>query len=186
MTTASTGTRFFGLQAGTWAIDQSHSDVTFTVRHIIGKVRGQFTEFEGELTIAEDPFASAARVTIDLSSVDTRNNDRDNHLRSSDFFSVEDQPSMTFASTSVRNDGGSLVLVGDLTIKDVTKPVELAFEFLGVGQDPWGGTRVGFEATTTLSRKAWGIDFNIPLEGDKVVIGDRINVAITIEAVHQA
>lgn len=186
MTPTLTETRFPGLVSGTWNIDPSHSDVTFTVRHIISKVRGQFTSFEGALTIADDPFASQAQVSIDLASIDTRNNDRDNHLRSSDFFSVETNPTMTFASTAAREEGGHLVLVGDLTIKDVTKSIELTLDVLGVGNDPWGGTRAGFEATTTLSRKDWGIDFNIPLDGDKVVIGDRINVAITIEAVHQA
>lgn len=186
MSTSMTATQFPGLVSGTWVIDPSHSDVTFTVRHIVSKVRGQFTSFEGSLTIADDPFASQAQVSIDMSSIDTRNNDRDNHLRSSDFFSVETHPTMTFASTAARDAGGHLVLEGDLTLKDVTKPVELALEFLGVGSDPWGATRVGFEATTTLSRKDWGVDFNIPLDGGKVVIGDRINVAITIEAVHQA
>ncbi len=178
--------QFEGLQAGTWTIDASHSEVGFTVRHLMSKVRGQFRAFEGSLTIAENPLESSVSATIDLSSVDTRNDDRDNHLRSNDFFSIETTPTMTFQSTEIVDRDGDLVARGQLTIKDVTKPVELALDFLGVGTDPWGNARVGFEGATTLSRKDWGIDFNIPLEGDKLMIGDKINVVIAVEAVHQA
>ena len=178
--------QFEGLKAGTWTIDASHSEVGFTVRHLMSKVRGQFRTFEGTLQIAENPLESAVSATIDLSSVDTRNEDRDNHLRSGDFFSVETSPTMTFQSTEIIDLDGELVARGSLTIKDVTKPVELKVEYLGVGTDPWGGSRVGFEGTTTLSRKEWGIDFNIPLEGDKLMIGDKINVVIAVEAVLQA
>ncbi len=177
--------RFEGLTAGRWTIDASHSEVGFTVRHLMSKVRGQFRQFEGILTIADNPFESSAVATIDLSSVDTRNEDRDNHLRSSDFFSVESTPTMTFESTSVREEDGDLIATGNLTIKDVTKPVELKLDYLGTGIDPWGGSRVGFEATTTISRKDWGVNFNIPLEGDKVMIGDKVNIVIAVEAVLQ-
>ncbi len=179
-------TQFEGLTAGTWGIDASHSEVGFTVRHIMSKVRGQFREFEGELVIADDALSSSVTATIDLSSVDTRNDDRDIHLRSSDFFSVESHPKMTFRSTSVREEHGDLVASGDLTVKDITKPVDLKLEYLGAGSDPWGNNRVGFEATTTISRKDWGVTFNIPLEGDKMVIGDKVSIVIAIEAVLQA
>ncbi len=179
-------TQFEGLVPGTYAIDPSHSEVGFTVRHLMSKVRGQFKDFEGTVTIADDPLESSVEARIELSSVDTRSTDRDKHLRSADFFSVEETPKMTFTSHGVRQVGDKLVATGDLTIKDVTKPVELNLDYLGAGRDPWGGSRVGFEGTTTISRKEWGVNFNIPLDGDKVMIGDKINVVIAVEAVLQA
>ena len=175
------------LTPGVWNVDPAHSTVGFTARHLmITKVRGRFTSFTGTVTIAENPLESSAEAVIELSSVDTRNNDRDNHLRSGDFFSVENSPKMTFRSTGIRQDDGDLIAIGELTIKDVTKSVEIALEYLGTGTDPWGGSRVGFEGSTTISRKEWGIDFNIPLEGDKVMIGDKVNVVLAVEAVLQA
>jgi polyisoprenoid-binding protein YceI len=177
--------QFEGLQTGTYAIDPSHSEVGFTVRHLMSKVRGQFRQFEGSITIADNPLESTAEAVIELSSVDTRNDDRDAHLRSGDFFSVETTPKMTFRSTGIREVRGDVVATGELTIKDVTKTVELAVDYLGDGTDPWGGSRVGFEATTTISRKEWGIDFNIPLEGDKLMIGDKVSVVLAVEAVLQ-
>ncbi len=185
MTSTVVTSQFEGLMPGTYVIDASHSDVGFTVRHLMSKVRGQFREFEGSLTVGDNPLESSVEAVIELSSVDTRNDDRDNHLRSADFFSVESSPKMSFSSTSVRQDGNDFDAVGDLTIKDVTKPVEITLDYLGIGTDPWGGSRVGFEGATTLSRKEWGIDFNIPLEGDKLVIGDKINVVLAVEAVLQ-
>ena len=182
----STLEQFEGLKAGTWTIDASHSEVGFTVRHLMSKVRGQFRTFEGTLTVADNPLESSVTATIDLSSVDTGNEQRDDHLRSNDFFSVEDSSTMTFESTEIIDRNGELVARGNLTIKDVTKPVDLTLDYLGVGTDPWGGSRVGFEGSTSLSRKEWGIDFNIPLEGDKLMIGDKVNVVIAVEAVHQA
>ena len=134
-------TQFEGIVPGTYVIDPSHSEVGFTVRHLVGKVRGQFREFEGTLIVAEQPLDSSVSATIELSSVDTRNNDRDNHLRSGDFFSVESTPKMTFRSTGLKQDGDKLVATGDLTIREVTNPVELELEYLGTGGDPWGGTR---------------------------------------------
>jgi len=182
----STLEQFEGLKAGTWTIDASHSEVGFTVRHLMSKVRGQFRTFEGTLTVADNPLESSVTATIDLSSVDTRNEQRDDHLRSNDFFSVEDSSTMTFESTEILDRDGELVARGNLTINDVTKPIDLTLDYLGVGTDPWGGSRVGFEGSTSLSRKEWGIDFNIPLEGDKLMIGDKVNVVIAVEAVHQA
>jgi len=186
MTVSATVSQLEGLVPGTWTIDPSHSDVSFTVRHLMSKVRGQFDTFHGDITIGQDPQDSVARATIDLSSVDTHNGDRDNHLRSSDFFSVEEHSSMTFTSTAVRFDGEDIVATGGLTIRGITKPVELAVEFLGVAEDPYGNLRAGFEATTSISRKEWGISFNIPVQGDKLMIGDTVNIAITVEAIHQA
>jgi polyisoprenoid-binding protein YceI len=184
--TSPTLTKFEGLTSGSWDIDASHSEVGFTVRHLMSKVRGQFREFQGALVIADNPLESSVTATVDLSSVDTGNDDRDNHLRSSDFFSVEDHPTMTFQSTSVREEHGDLIATGDLTINEATKPVDLRLEYLGAGSDPWGNKRIGFEATTTISRKDWGVTFNVPLEGDKVMIGDKVAIVIAIEAVLQA
>lgn len=185
MTTLDIPTQYDGLVAGTWVIDPSHSEVGFTVRHLMSKVRGHFTSFEGSVTIADSPADSTATASIDLSSVDTRNADRDAHLRSSDFFSVDEDSAMTFATTGVSLDGDTITATGDLTIKGVTHPISLDVEFLGVQNDPFGSVRAGFEATTTLSRKEWGISFNVPLEGDKLMIGDAVNVVIAVEAVLQ-
>ena len=171
--------------AGTWQIDPSHSEVGFTVRHLMSKVRGKFEEFEGQLVTDESGAGSVANAKIQLSSVNTGTEDRDNHLRSSDFFSVDETPVMTFQSTGVRDKGDSFVAQGDLTIRGVTKPVELDVEVLGEGPDPWGGKRIGLEATTEISRKEFGIDFNIPVSGDKVMIGDKVTIHLTVEAVHQ-
>ena len=174
--------------AGTWAIDASHTEIGFTVRHLVSKVRGKFETFEGAIVTAEDLTASSVTVSVDLSSINTGTADRDAHLRSGDFFGVDTYPTMTFASTGVVDKGGNeLVVTGDLTIKGVTKPIELAVEFLGEGGDPWGGTRVGLEASTQISRKEFGIDFNIPVDGaDKLMIGDKISINIVAEAVLQA
>ncbi|MET0998312.1 MAG: YceI family protein, partial [Marmoricola sp.] len=120
-----------------------------------------------------------ANATIDLNSIDTRDETRDGHLRSADFFDVENHGGMTFATTSF--DGTTAT--GELTIKGVTRQIELDVEFLGAGQDPWGGSRLGFEATTEISRKDFGIDFNIPLDGGKVLIGDKVNIHLAVEAV---
>lgn len=165
--------------AGTWTIDASHSDVSFTVRHLMSKVRGHFDTFEGTLTTGESAGDVVANATIDLTSVNTREPQRDAHLRSPDFFDVENHGPMTFTSTSF--DGEKAV--GELTIKGVTKPVELDVEFLGFGSDPWGGTRAGFEATTEINRKDFGVTFNIPLDGGKLVVGDKIKIELAVEAV---
>ena len=175
------------IPAGTWTIDPSHSEVGFTVRHLmVSKVRGLFETFEGAITIANDPLASSVTAEVDLSSINTRDAQRDGHLKGGDFFDVETHPKMTFTSTSVTEAGDGYRVAGDLTIKDVTKSVTLDLEFNGVGGDPWGGTRAGFTATGEISRKDFGIDFQIPLEGGGVVIGDKISIVLEVEAVLQA
>jgi polyisoprenoid-binding protein YceI len=175
------------ITAGTWQLDPTHTEIGFAVRHIMSKVRGTFETFEGTLVTTDPVTDSKVSVEVDLSSINTGTADRDNHLRSSDFFDVETHPKMTFATTGVvQKSEESYVVQGDLTIKGVTKPLELAVDFLGEGKDPWGGTRVGVEATGEISRKEFGIDFNIPLEGDKVMIGDKITITINAEAVLQA
>jgi polyisoprenoid-binding protein YceI len=175
------------LVAGTWAIDQSHSEVGFTVRHLmVSKVKGSFKNFEGAITIAGNPLDSKVEARIDAFSVDTRDENRDNHLRSSDFFEVENYPYITFVSTSVRPHGRDYVVTGDLTIRGVTRRVDLDLEFNGVTPDPWGGTRAGFSAATEISRADFGITFNMPIDGGGVVVGDKIKINLEIEAVLQA
>ncbi|QXJ23236.1 polyisoprenoid-binding protein [Actinomadura graeca] len=172
-----------GLTAGTWNIDPSHSEVTFTIRHLMSKVRGSFTEFSGAVQIAEEPADSTATVEIAMASLDTRNADRDAHVRSSDVLDVENHPTMTFTTKGVRTDGGEHRLDGELTIKGVTRPVSLDVEFNGVAEDPWGGTRAGFSASTTINRKDWGIEFNVPLKGDKALLGDKVDIHLEVQAV---
>ena len=172
---------------GTWTLDPTHTEIGFSVRHLMSKVRGKFDAFEGTFVTADDVTASTVSVSVDLSSINTGTAARDDHLRSADFFEIETHSSMTFVSTGiVQKDETNFIVTGDLTIKGVSKPVELAAEFLGEGSDPWGGTRVGVEGTTQISRKEFGIDFNIPLDGGAVVIGDKISISITAEAVLQA
>ncbi len=175
-----------GLTAGTWVIDPAHTVIGFTVRHLMTKVRGTFTKFEGEVITTDDILEGRATATIELSSVDTRNEQRDNHLRSGDFFDVEKSPKMTFTSTGVRQNGDAWVVTGDLTIKDVTKPVELDVELLGVEKNAYGQTVAGFEATTSISRKEWGIDFNVPLDGGKLLLGDKVDINLDVQAALQA
>ena len=175
------------ITTGTWQLDPTHTEIGFTVRHLMSKVRGKFEKFEGTLVTADDITASTVSVKVDLSSINTGTPDRDNHLRSGDFFNIESTPEMTFTTTGVvENSDSEFVVTGDLTIKDITKSIDLKVEFLGEGSDPWGGTRVGVEATGAISRKDWGIDFNIPVAGDKVMIGDKITITINAEAVLQA
>lgn len=175
-----------GLVAGTYAIDAAHSEIGFTVRHLMTKVRGTFKEYAGEIVVKDSLEESTANVTVELSSVDTRSEQRDGHLRSGDFFDVEKSPKMTFASTALTPNGDDYTLSGDLTIKDVTKPIELAVEFLGVDQNAYGQTIIGFEATASISRKEWGIDFNVPLEGGKLLVGDKVDIHLDVQAALQA
>ena len=181
--TAPTLAQLPDLAAGSYTIDPAHSEVTFSIRHLMSKVRGSFTDFSGNLTVAEDLALSAATADILLASVDTRNAERDAHLRSAEIFDVARYPSMSFASTGVRADGGRYLVDGELTIKDVTRPVTLEVEFNGTGTDPWGGTRAGFTAATQISRRDFGVEFNVPLQGDKVLLGDKVDVQLEIQAI---
>jgi polyisoprenoid-binding protein YceI len=189
MTDSVAATREFeGLQipaAGTYLLDAAHKRVGFVVRHLmVSKVRGNFGEATATITVGEDPLQSSVTASITTASVFTGQPDRDNHLRTGDFFEAEKYPTIEFESTGIKShDGNEFLLDGNLTIKGVTKPVELEVEFLGIGQDPWGGQRLGFEATTVISRKDWGVDFNIPLDGGKVLIGDKVNIHLAVEAV---
>lgn len=172
------------LTPGTWNIDPSHSTVGFTARHLmVTKVHGRFGTFTGAIQIAEDRLASSVEATIETSSITTGDDQRDAHLRSGDFLDVEQFPHMTFRSTSVRANGDDFVLVGDLTIKDVTRQVELALELDGVEADPWGGTRAGFTAETEINRKDFGLTWNVALETGGVLVSDKVKITLDIEAV---
>jgi polyisoprenoid-binding protein YceI len=175
-----------GYVAGTWTIDPVHSEVSFVIRHMmVSKVRGRFDKFEGTITTAEDPLQSAVTATIDLSSVNTGHPDRDNHIRSADFFEVESHPTMTFQSTGLRPEGDHYLLDGDLTIRGNTRPVTLRLEFNGIGPDAYGGTRVGFSAAGEINRNDFGVSFNGPIPGaaNGVILGEKVTIALEIEAV---
>jgi len=172
------------LTPGTWTIDESHTTVGFTARHLmITKVRGRFGTVSGSAEIAEDRLSSTVTATIEMSSIDTGDAGRDEHLRGADFFDVENNPTMTFTSTGITADGGDYVLTGDLTIKGTTKPVELALEFDGVSGDPWGGTRAGFTAEGEINRKDWGLEWNVALDGGGVLVSEKIKLALDVELV---
>jgi polyisoprenoid-binding protein YceI len=179
--------RISGYRAGTWKIDPAHSEAAFTVRHLmVTKVRGAFTGIDGVIVTAEDPLDSRVDVTIDASSVNTGNSDRDAHVRSADFLDVEQFPTFEFHSTGVRADDGDFVVAGELTLHGVTKPVELQLEVNGFqAQTPFGDSRVGFSATTEINRKDYGVEFDTPLEGGGVALGDKVKVDLEIQAILQ-
>jgi polyisoprenoid-binding protein YceI len=173
-----------GYLAGTWSIDPVHSDVSFYVRHMmVSKVRGEFTEFDAVLTTAPNPLDSHVEATIKLDSISTRNEQRDNHIRSADFFEVDLYPEMTYTSTGVRYDGDQIVVDGELTLKGTTRSVPLSVELSGFGPDAFGGTRAGFSASATINRKDFDVNFQMPMEGGGVVIGDKITISIDAEFV---
>lgn len=176
--------RIPGYVAGTWDIDPVHTDVAFTVRHMmVSKVRGSFRTVSGTITTAEDPLDSSVLTSIDLSSVDTGNADRDNHLRSSDFFELDKYPVMKFSSTEIRQAGNSFELAGQLSLHGITRPVTLSLEPNGFAADPYGKTRAGFSAKGELTRSDFGMSFNMPMEGGGMVVSDKVQLAIEVEAV---
>jgi polyisoprenoid-binding protein YceI len=172
----------------TWSFDNSHSSIGFSVRHLmISKVRGHFNQWGGTFDYDEkDPTRSKLSVRIDAASIDTRDEKRDAHLRSPDFFDVEKFPALTFESTKVERDGDDFVVTGDLTIHGVTRAVQLKVESLGATKDPWGGYRAGFSASTSVNRKDFGLTWNAALETGGVVVGEKIEIGIEIEAVRAA
>jgi polyisoprenoid-binding protein YceI len=179
-----TTTELPGYVAGTWDIDPVHSDVSFTVRHMmVSKVRGRFATFAGEIVTGEDLSGSSVAATIEANSIDTGNGQRDDHIRSADFFDVANHPQWTFRSTGIRVDGSDLVLDGELTIKGVTRQVPLALEINGFGPDAYGGTRAGFSAATSIDRNDFGVDIKLPMDGGGVVLSDKVQINLEIEAV---
>jgi polyisoprenoid-binding protein YceI len=170
---------------GAFELDPSHSHVGFSVRHMmVSKVRGRFTSFTGAVTVADDPTVSGVDVTIDVAGIDTRDEQRDAHLRSPDFFDAEQFPTVTYRSTSVTAKGGGRFAVhGDLTVRDVTRPVELDVTYEGVAKDPWGNQRFGLSATTEIDREDFGLTWNQALETGGVLVGKTVKIEIEAEAV---
>ncbi|MGP4088002.1 YceI family protein [Streptomyces sp. KR55] len=168
------------------ADNPAHSEASFTARHPMARVRGSFDPFGGTITVGDDPTRSSVRAEIDTASVDTRNADRDKHLRSADYFDTDTHPTAHFESATVRvQDNGGYSVEGFMTIRGESRPVTLDLVLLGVAEDPWGGTRAGFRASTRISRSDFGVTGNVPLPGGRALIGDGVEIALEIEAVRQ-
>jgi polyisoprenoid-binding protein YceI len=171
------------LTPGVWNVDTSHSVVGFSARHLmISKVRGRFTDFSGTVTIAEDPLQSTVEANVDLSSVTTGDDQRDAHLKSGDFFDVENHPHMTFTSTSLKADGEDYVMTGDLTVTGTTRTVDFELEFDGVEKDPWGGTR-RLHRLHGDQPQGLGDDLERALETGGVLVGDKVKIELDVELV---
>jgi polyisoprenoid-binding protein YceI len=170
--------------AGTWSLDPAHTNIGFVVRHLmVSKVRGHFEKYNATIVTASNPTDSHAEVEVDLSSIVTGNDQRDGHLRSSDFFDVETSPTMTFRSTGIHPAGEDFLVDGDLTIRGVTKPITLKVEVGGFGPDNYGGTRCGFSATAEINRHDFGVSWNAAIEGGGVVVSDKVTINIEAEAI---
>ena len=168
------------LKPGIWNVDASHSEVGFVARHLmVSKVRGQFNDFAAVVTVAQPFNLSTVEATVQMASLDTNSTDRDTHVKSADFFDVENNPAMTFKSTKVSDN----TLEGVLTIKGVSNPVSFDLEFGGVSADPWGGTRAGFEATTEINRKDFDLAWNAAIEGGGVLVGEKVKIALDVELI---
>ncbi|MFD2757600.1 YceI family protein [Gulosibacter faecalis] len=164
---------------GTWTIDPTHTDVHFSVRHLaISKVKGSFEQFEGTIVVGEDITQTTVEGTVEVASVNTNQKQRDEHLRTSDFFLADEFPQITFKSTAVRADGDDLIVTGDFTMRGVTKPVDFKVEIGGQTVDGYGNTKAGFEATTTVNRKDFGVNWNAPTEAGGLTLGDDVKIAI--------
>jgi polyisoprenoid-binding protein YceI len=178
-----------GYVAGKWDIDAVHSEIGFTVRHMmVSKVRGRFDKFEGSIVTGDKPEDSSVTASIDATSINTNNEQRDGHIKSADFFEVDKHPSWTFSSTGLRNiEGDGFLLDGDLTVKGVTKPVTFEVELNGIGPDAYGGTRIGFSAIAEIDRNDFGVSFNGPIPGAPggVIVSDKVQLSLEIEAVLQ-
>jgi polyisoprenoid-binding protein YceI len=185
MTTATT----FGELTGTYTFDVAHSRVGFVARHaMVTKVRGAFNEFVGSATIdGDDPTKSSATVTIEVASIDTRNAQRDGHLRNNDFLDAETYPQIHFVSTAISHrDGETFEVTGDLTIKGVTKSITFPLEYQGSAKDPFGNNRVGFEGSVAINRSDWGVNWNAALETGGVLVSEKITLEFEISAIKNA
>jgi polyisoprenoid-binding protein YceI len=171
--------------AGDYVLDPSHTRVGFSARHaMVTKVRGQFDEFEGTAHVdTENPAASTISVTIQAASVTTGNAQRDGHLKTPDFFDIENYPTITFVSTSVERDGTDWNVTGDLTINATTKPVTIVFEETGTARDPFGNLRAGFEGSVTINRTDWGLAFNAALETGGVLVSEKVTLEFDVSAI---
>jgi polyisoprenoid-binding protein YceI len=173
---------------GTFVLDKSHTEVGFIARHLmVSKVRGRFTDFEGTIVVADDPSESSVEVTIQAASINTNDENRDKHVRTNDFLSVDEFPALTFRSTKVElSSGGDWKVNGDLTVRGVTRPIVLDVQFEGVIQDPWGNQRLGFTASGEIDRNDFGVSFNAVLETGGFVVSPKVKLEIEAEAVRQA
>ena len=168
--------------ATTWTVDKAHSNVDFSVRHLMANVRGHFADYDGVIVMDADPAKSSVEFTIQSKSIDTANEQRDTHLRSADFFEVEKYPAITFKSTAVKKTGDNAYEVtGPLTMRGVTKVVTLPVTFLGEAKDPWGNLKGGFSLSTVLNRKDFGINWNKALDQGGFILGDEVKVEINLE-----
>ncbi|WP_159499928.1 YceI family protein [Microbacterium sp. 18062] len=176
-----------GYKAGTWVLDPAHSEVTFSVRHMmISKVRGFFSVASATIIAPENPLEARVEATADVASIDTKDEGRDAHLRSADFFDVETYPTISFVSTGVRYDDGDFLVDGDLTIKDVTKAVTFEVEFGGFGTDPWGNYKAGATAKTVIDREEFGLTWNTALETGGVLVGKDVTIQLDLQGSIQA
>lgn len=172
--------------AGTWHIDPGHAEIAFIGRHFgLTKVRGRFTDVDGLVVIADDPTRSTIEVTIDMASVSSGDQSRDDHLRSDDFFDVDHHPVATYRSTSVAVNGTSGIVDGELTLRSVTRPVRLEVSYLGHVVDPWGNDRIVFTASSRIDREDWGLTWNMPLDAGGLVVSKQITIEIELELVQQ-
>lgn len=170
-------------EPGTWHLDASHSSIEFVARHLmVTKVRGGFASFSGTIEIAENPVDTKIEIEVDLASVTTGSDDRDGHLKSPDFFDVENFPTMSFVGTSIVAKDDGYELVGDLTVKGVTKPLALEVEYLGVMNDPWGNAKAAFSASGEVNREDWGLTWNAPLEAGGVLVSKTAKIEIEAQA----
>ncbi len=188
-TTTSTETLAEGTLTGDYEIDASHSRMGFAAKHaIVATVRGQFTSYRADVHLDEEnPAASTIRVEIDSASLDSRNADRDAHLRTPDFLDVESYPTIVFQSTKVeKTDDDVYSAIGDLTIRDKTQPVAVEFELTGTTTDPWGNFRVGFEGRATVNRRDWGLEWNMPLDKGGVLVSEKVKLEFDISATRKA
>jgi polyisoprenoid-binding protein YceI len=169
----------------TYAIDPTHSEVSFQVRHLLTKVRGRFTDFSGTIEFDEaQPERSSITFTINTASIDTGTPDRDTHLRSGDFFAVEQYPAITFSSSRVIKESDQRFdVLGTLVIRDKSKAITLPVTYLGKAVDPWGNTRLGFETELTINRKDFDLNWNAALETGGFLVGDEVKITISIQAV---
>jgi polyisoprenoid-binding protein YceI len=183
MTSTQTATK----TARAYAIDKAHSEVTFQVRHLLTKVRGRFSDFSGTIHVdEEEPGNSSVSLRIDAASIDTNNSDRDQHLRSDDFFAVGTYPTITFDSSRiVRSGADSYDVTGTLTIRGVAREVTLPVASLGTAKDPWGNARAGFETELTINRKDFGLLWNATLETGGFLVGDDVRISVSIQAIAQ-
>lgn len=184
---ALTATSIPGYATGTWKLDPTHSEVSFSVRHLaISKVKGKFESFDVTLITADNPLETEIDATIDIKSVNTGQEQRDGHLRTSDFFSADEFPTITFKSTGIREDGDDLLVDGDLTLKGVTKPVTLKTDFGGITTDGYGQTKLGVEATTKIDRTDFGVNWNAATEAGGLTLGNDVTITLDLQFVAQA